>query len=412
VFYSVKLYLFVELGEVMSRRAVSAVIIAMLLAGILTVAFNVELVKSDYAWTEPIYIRADGSISPATAPISSVDNVTYTLTDNIEGNVPADSSAIIIQRDNIIIDGAGHTITGTEATNSTGIELTERNNVTIKNMKITIFWDGIWLDHSLSNNSVSGNNITANNYYGIYLESSSNNSVSGNDITNNGEGIYLNSSSNNTIYTNNFVNNTSQVYSLGSTNVWNDGYPSGGNYWSGYNGTDLYSGPYQNQTGSDGIGDTPYLIDANNTDYFPLMGMFSSFSTLQGYPVNVISNFTISGFVAPIWLEHPEIVTLTFNMTGTEGSTGFCRVTIPNVIIQNVWQGNYTVLVDGEPWPTTNWTDAANTYIYFNYIHSQHQTVIIPELSSPLILPILMIMTLLAMIASRKRWSKHHHEES
>jgi hypothetical protein len=53
--------------------------------------------------------------------------------------------------------------------------------------------------------------------------------------------------------------------------MWDDGYPSGGNYWSDYRGVDLYSGPYQNETGSDGIGDTPYVIDENNVDHYPLM---------------------------------------------------------------------------------------------------------------------------------------------
>jgi len=61
------------------------------------------------------------------------------------------------------------------------------------------------------------------------------------------------------------------VFSYASTNIWDDGYPSGGNYWSDYNGTDLFSGPYQNITGSDGIGDTPYVIDENNRDRYPLM---------------------------------------------------------------------------------------------------------------------------------------------
>jgi hypothetical protein len=33
----------------------------------------------------------------------------------------------------------------------------------------------------------------------------------------------------------------------------------------------LYSGPYQNETSSDAIGDKPYVIDANNIDHYPLM---------------------------------------------------------------------------------------------------------------------------------------------
>ena len=56
-----------------------------------------------------------------------------------------------------------------------------------------------------------------------------------------------------------------------SANIWNNGYPSGGNHWSDYTGIDIYSGPYQNETGSDGKGDAPYSIDVNNVDHYPLM---------------------------------------------------------------------------------------------------------------------------------------------
>jgi len=61
-----------------------------------------------------------------------------------------------------------------------------------------------------------------------------------------------------------------------SVNVWDNGYSSGGNYWSDYNGTDLYSGPYQNVTGSDGIGDTPYVMNANNLDNYPLISTYTN----------------------------------------------------------------------------------------------------------------------------------------
>jgi len=61
------------------------------------------------------------------------------------------------------------------------------------------------------------------------------------------------------------------VQAFASSNVWDDGYPSGGNYWSNYNGTDSYSGVYQNQAGSDGIGDIPYLIPEDTQDNYPLM---------------------------------------------------------------------------------------------------------------------------------------------
>jgi len=74
-------------------------------------------------------------------------------------------------------------------------------------------------------------------------------------------------------YHNSFVNNSGQAYDNGS-NIWHNGYPSGGNYWSDYSGMDYKSGPNQTQPGSDGIGDTPYIhIDGttNRNDEYPLM---------------------------------------------------------------------------------------------------------------------------------------------
>jgi len=55
----------------------------------------------------------------------------------------------------------------------------------------------------------------------------------------------------------------------GVENRWDGGYPSGGNYWSDYNGTDLRNGPGQDQMGNDGIGDKPYVIDGDSRDRYP-----------------------------------------------------------------------------------------------------------------------------------------------
>jgi parallel beta-helix repeat protein len=131
------------------------------------------------------------------------------------------------------------------------------NNVANKGM-------GIWLDSS-SGNILSGNNV-ANKGMGIFLFFSSGNIFSGNNVeANNNYGILLDYSSNNSFFHNSFVENTQQVYAQGSNNtnnIWDDGYPSGGNYWSDYNGTDA---------NHDGLGDTPYVIDANDSDRYPLM---------------------------------------------------------------------------------------------------------------------------------------------
>jgi len=63
---------------------------------------------------------------------------------------------------------------------------------------------------------------------------------------------------------------------LPSINLWDSGYPFGGNYWSDYVGVDVKSGPNQDLPGSDGIGDTPYIIDADNRDRYPLMFPFDA----------------------------------------------------------------------------------------------------------------------------------------
>jgi parallel beta-helix repeat protein len=91
-----------------------------------------------------------------------------------------------------------------------------------------------------------------------------------NQLQGNVVGIHLENSNGNAMFHNNFVSNTVQVEGA-SYNTWDDGYPSGGNHWSNYSGFDLYNGPSQNLTGSDGIGDSVYAIDADNVDRYPLM---------------------------------------------------------------------------------------------------------------------------------------------
>jgi len=57
----------------------------------------------------------------------------------------------------------------------------------------------------------------------------------------------------------------------GCIDVWDDGYPSSGNYWSDYADADLYCGPNQDIPGNDGVWDHPYVIDSYNNDSYPLV---------------------------------------------------------------------------------------------------------------------------------------------
>jgi len=154
-----------------------------------------------------------------------------------------------------------------------GIELDHSHNCTITDNIITMnYGDGIVLFDSNFNN-LTGNTIVSNEAAGIDIVWSDNNYVIQNNLLNNTYGLYLQDAYNNIIYHNCFLDNDYCPASSteGSVNVWDNGYPSGGNYWSDYDGADLCNGPYQNETGSDGIGDSPYVIDADNRDNYPLM---------------------------------------------------------------------------------------------------------------------------------------------
>jgi hypothetical protein len=56
-----------------------------------------------------------------------------------------------------------------------------------------------------------------------------------------------------------------------SANTWFVSYPIGGNYWSDYAGIDVKSGNNQNEEGSDGLGDSAYVINNINQDNYPLV---------------------------------------------------------------------------------------------------------------------------------------------
>jgi len=241
------------------------------------VSFPKEFIQE---YISKIHILPDGNIDPPTANISTVDYVTYTFIGNIHY-----SFGIIVERDNIVVDGAGCTLQGTGS--GVGIDLTGRSNVTIKNMKIKEFHDGIRLDKS-SNNSISGNDLTANRIDGLQLINSSSNRIYGNIIANSHHGIKVGNSSNNIIlennitcnafavilsfsfdnliYHDNFINSkTWQVLTFDSVNNWDNGIE--GNYWSNYE--EKY--PDAKELDGSGIWNTPYVIDENNQDNYPLV---------------------------------------------------------------------------------------------------------------------------------------------
>ena len=121
--------------------------------------------------------------------------------------------------------------------------------------------------------TITGNDILDNDYWGIRFQGGADISITGNSIVSSGIGIDLTGASPVLVHHNSLIDNTPQAYDdVGTENSWDDGYPSGGNYWSDYAGIDNCSGPNQDICPDpDGIGDSPYVIDANSMDIYPLM---------------------------------------------------------------------------------------------------------------------------------------------
>jgi len=158
-----------------------------------------------------IYIRSDGSIDPP-APLQR-DGEVYTFTNNIV------HYTLEVQRDNIVVDGAGYTLQGNGS--GKGIDLKNRSGITIKNIELNQFPTCINIINS-SSTTITGNNIT-NNEIAIALHSSSNNHIEGNKISGNNMAILLYDSSNhNSIGGNNITNN--------GNGIWSEFNPNPSNY--------------------------------------------------------------------------------------------------------------------------------------------------------------------------------------
>jgi parallel beta-helix repeat protein len=190
-------------------------------------------------------------------------------------------------------------------TSDTGMSIYNSDGIYIANNTASNNWYGIWSGSSI--NALCGNNTIADNLiansdlgigvgdcsnctvanntvfnsdvFAVSMIFSENITVKGNNIMDSAKGLRVYRANNNRIYHNNFIRNLNHAYNDRGPNVnqWDNGYPSGGNYWDDYTGVDVKSGPGQDIPGSDSWGDTPYAIDADSRDRYPSMFPF-------GYP--------------------------------------------------------------------------------------------------------------------------------
>jgi len=292
------------------------------------------------------------------------------------------------------------------------------------NFRGIFFWNS-------SGNSVSGNTLTDNDYDGICVHGAYNvisrntitdngydgiglhgvyNVIFGNTVTNSeSDGVHLYDSVYNTIFHNNLINNPDQLRLSDSSSTLDDGYPSGGNYWSDYTGIDEYSGLNQDEPGSDGVGDTPYVNDENNQDNYPLMAPIYSFDagTWEGsrYFVDVVSSSMVSDF----YFDPSEGPFLRFKVANPDGALGFCRVTVPKGLL---WASDVWTVKIGDQTVTPNIVEEdENTYLYFTYSRSAANVEVrgqeaVPEF--PMWTPILLMLIVFAVAVAlyKRRQSK------
>lgn len=170
---------------------------------------------------------------------------------------------------------------------SVGIDVEYSDNNTIA-YNLMMNSPGIRLQHSMDN-TIANNTVFAEWGDDVSLLSSNRNLVVGNTATRGGLGlldsddniirnnafshVFLHGSNGNTVYHNDvFDQGSNPSEDSAGTNAWDNGYPSGGNYWAFGNFNDSMSGPGQDQSGGDGIADQPVSIPyGSSMDRYPLM---------------------------------------------------------------------------------------------------------------------------------------------
>jgi parallel beta-helix repeat protein len=181
-------------------------LVLLLFLSVVLVSFpQIGVAKAETA----IYIRADGTVE-GTDTIQRDGNV-YTFTGNIY-------EPLVVERDNVVVDGAGYSIEGphtslAQSPEGIGILVESRSDVTISNMAIQHFLYGICINSSFTIR-ITNDKITDNGK-AIYIKNTSDNIIRESQITNNIDvGIYVFESSDTNIINNIIENNINDGISL------------------------------------------------------------------------------------------------------------------------------------------------------------------------------------------------------
>ncbi|MBX5328617.1 hypothetical protein HM003_04610 [Candidatus Bathyarchaeota archaeon A05DMB-5] len=131
---------------------------------------------------------------------------------------------------------------------------------------------GVYLYAGSDGNVVKGN-VVSDNSFGVYVAHSTGNVIEENVVANSSMyGVTLRLAGGNVLFHNDFVGNHWQFdVSDASANVWDDGFPSGGNFWSDF----LERYPNATEIDASGVWDTAYFMNSGNVDLYPLVRRFN-----------------------------------------------------------------------------------------------------------------------------------------
>lgn len=356
-------------------------------------AFCVNFAFANYSSNNSIVVSSGESIQEAINNANVGDTIIVTQGTYKQWCIVVNKTLTIVGEslENTIIDGNGTADVIFQVTaNDAVIE-----NFTLRNTATSQYIQGTAIRvYNTTNVQVRGV-VTRNNFCGVELRSSNftkmincgifnstsygvhirdkscNNTFVSNTIANNSIGIYIadQTSSHNIFYHNNFINNTNQASIMGIS-YFDNGYPSGGNYWNTHTAPDENHGQDQKEVGSDGILDESY----NSLDKYPLAYPFIEWKITVGeedFHIGISTNSTINSISL-----NKEEKTLILNLTVNENANGFCRISIPKKLLfcdsledWNITNGDKTLeslVLDDENY----------TYMYFSCEHTSAEEIV------------------------------------
>jgi parallel beta-helix repeat protein len=395
--------------------------------------YTVSLTNFGFAASDPngvIIVNPGQSIQTAINGANEGDTIIIENGIHHEWHILVNKTLTIIGRtmENTIIDGNGEAdvIFQVTASNVVIENFTLQNayNVSVQGTAIRVYRaTSVKVNKVITRNNYCGielrsSNFTkitrcqiSNNTWGIYLRDKSlKNTFIGNTIANNKIGINIPDpkSQYNLFYHNNFITNDNHVSLLGGINYFDNGYPSDGNYWSGYTAQDLKHGPYQNETGSDGILDEPY---ANAPDKYPFAYPLTFIEIpIAGEHFQVVAstNSTLNSYEF-----NPQTKSLRLTLSGVDGTVGACRIAVPKKLLSCDQPNQWNITSSDKQLNYLSLEDEENTYFYFTFSQANRIVVeikgtnIITEFTSMLALIVWFGITCIVyMLISKfgRRW--------